>query len=507
MFARTYSATPVGIDGALIEIEAACHRSLPTIHITGLPGDIVKESRERIRAALVCLGFEVPTSRIVIHLSPANIKKQGSQFDLGIAISVLVAEGFLTGVDISKYGFLGELSLDGRIQRISGAIALIETLERDETIGTLLIPYDNSWEANLLKSRKARLVHNLADAIEFLRGNKPLPLGTSDFIAADPPALTPLLNEIVGQLVAKRALQIALAGRHHLLLVGPPGVGKSMLASSAPSLLPLLDLEELIEVTKNYGPAQMPRPIHFSRPFRSPHHTISAHAFLGGGTGSVIPGEVSLAHAGVLFLDEFPEFRRDAIEGLREPLESGRIHLHRVGHAMTLPARFTLIAAMNPCPCGYYLTPTKKCSCGPERIASYRKKISGPILDRMDLCVVLSTPRTEEVLSLSHEEVKAGIQKTFEIQCKRYRNFGGVRHNGEATVDLKAMYFHLGKEESSWFGQLRKREELSHRSFHKILRIARTIADLEEQDVIHLDHLRQAWSLRCPKSYPMLSLC
>jgi len=501
MHAKTFSATLQGIDGLVIEVEAVSQKSLPQIHITGLPGDVIRESRERVRACLVNLGFDIPSSRLVIHLSPASARKQGSQFDLAIAMGVLVSEGMLFDSDLSAFAFLGELSLDGRIQPIPGAVALIEALEREPQIKTILLPQGNEWEAGLASRGKVKLVNNIVEVIDFIRGKMTLESATTLPKVPQSLGVVPNIDLVRGQSLAKRAMQIALAGRHHLLLVGPPGVGKSLLAGCAPALLPPLADEEMIEIVKNYSLLFDPKTFNFRRPFRSPHHSVSASALLGGGSGQVIPGEVTLAHGGVLFLDEFPEFRRDVVEGIREPLQSGEIHLHRIGHALRLPARFTLIAAMNPCPCGYSLSPQVRCRCPVEKIRGYRKRVSGPLLDRMDLCVVLNPPRTEAPgpirAPFTQREIGLSIQSAWVLQEKRFRQTPGVRQNGDLAILDADLDFHLEKPEKDWLDALTKKELMSYRGLAKILKVARTIADLEQSSSILLSHLSEAWSLRC----------
>jgi len=359
---RTFSATLSGISGVVIEVEAARQNALPQIHITGLPGEIIKESRERVRACLNHLGFDVPSSRLVVNLSPAGARKQGSQFDLAIAVSVLMAEGFLKNVRSERLALLGELSLDGRVLRVPGVMGLIEPFEARDDIDMVLVPRENLWEANLMGSRKARPIRHIAEVIEFLSGKREIPIEK----AVPPEAKKPIpqvhLDDVIGQHLAKRSLQIALAGHHHLLFLGTPGVGKSLLASCAPSLLPPLLSDDWTEVVKNFTYCPDQRPADRVPPFRAPHHSISGAGLLGGGSGFVIPGEVTLAHAGILFLDELPEFRSDVIDGLREPLQVGTIQLNRIGHAIQLPAKFILIAAMNPCPCGYSSV-ERRCHC------------------------------------------------------------------------------------------------------------------------------------------------
>jgi magnesium chelatase family protein len=379
---------------------------------------------------------------------------------------------------------------------VSGALALAEALHLSEGIDTIVVPKENAEEVSLLRSSKIRIAQNLLEIKLWLERGDTLAKGMPFVSPSLPEAEEPLLDGVRGQALAKRALQIALAGRHHLLLVGPPGVGKSMLASTTPALLPPLEESELIELVKNRSQFNLGDPTFWKRPFRSPHHTISPAALLGGGSGMIVQGEVTLCHAGVLFLDEFPEFRKDALEGLREPLQSGVIHLNRIGSAISLPAKFLLIAAMNPCPCGYSLDWRKRCTCPPGKAEQYRKRISGPIYDRLDLCVMLSSFKAADPHEgLSHLEVATSVARTYTIQKKRH---GGVlRFNAESDVVSPSGDFALCGEVKDWIETVCEREGLSFRSFHKTVRVARTIADLEGALEIGLPHVREAWSLRC----------
>lgn len=506
MVAKTFSATHHGVDGRVVEVEAARESALPQIQITGLPGSIVKESRERVRVSLGGLGFSIPTSRIVVHLLPADAPKQGSQFDLAIAVGVLAAESFAFERDISKTAFIGELTLDGRIKEVYGALALVEALDRLENIERILLPAANGWEGMLSYSRKVRLAERLGEVIGFLKGKCELPCSPQRESVGMETVFDVSLDQVLGQTIAKRSLQIAIAGRHHLLMIGTPGVGKSMLAQCVPSLLPPLTRKERIEVVKNYAHLEDGRLLTERRPFRSPHHTISPAALLGGGSGRVIPGEVTLAHRGVLFLDEFPEFRKDMIEGLREPIQNGTINLHRVGQALSLPARFTLIAAMNPCPCGYAMSQLKRCRCSPDRILSYRKRISGAILDRMDLCAVVNPPSVGELKQngMSQAGTKGQIEKALGAQCRRYQSEGMTVLNGDLSGAFCEEAFALDAEEKSWLEGLYERQGLSVRSLQKIVKLARTISDLDGEERISPQSLKEAWSLRCPDSYAQL---
>jgi len=494
MIAKTYGAALEGIEGQVIQLEAASEGATPQIHITGLPGDVVKESRERVRVCLRQLGFDFPSGRITVHLSPAHAKKQGSQLDLAIAVAVLGAEGVLPA-STREFGYIGELGLDGKLRAVRGAISLIQAMERMPSLRAIFIPRGNAREAALLKSGKAMVVDSLADVIESIEGKRELSPVPTFNVESEAVTASPSLDRVVGQVLGKRALQIALAGRHHLLFIGPPGVGKSLLAHCAADLLPPLQAEERIELTKIYG-AFGDKSIS-RRVFRSPHHTISAAGLLGGGTGGIVPGEISLAHRGVLFLDELPEFRRDVVEGLREPLQTGKIFLHRIGHSHCLPARATLIAAMNPCPCGYGIGGNRRCRCPIERVRSYRKRISGALLDRIDLGVVLSVPQKETVIAegFSHAEINRSIEVAQGVQFRRH---GSLHLNGDVTVDETEPFYRLSEHDANWLEDKAQREGLSYRSRHKLLKVARTLADLAGDEPIRSAHLREAWSLRCP---------
>jgi magnesium chelatase family protein len=356
----------------------------------------------------------------------------------------------------------------------------------------------------LLGSPKIRLAAHLGQVLDFLRDAKPLAVPEPLPLPVKRTAVSPEMDRVLGNALAKRALQVALAGRHHLLLVGSPGVGKTLLAQGSPSLLPPLAVESWLQVLKNYVHAPSELPPWSGVPFRSPHHTISGAALLGGGSGVVVPGEVTLAHGGVLFLDEFPEFRKEALEGLREPMQNGSIHLHRIGHALTLPARFSLIAAMNPCPCGHSLGTSGRCRCTPERVSLYRRRISGPILDRFDLCVVVGTGEEGSFPGASHDELRGGIERAILSQEARFESEGRIARNGDTHFDLQSEAFALGPKERRWFDELVATDGVNYRSAFRSLRVARTLADIEGSDRISMPHLREAWSLRCPDSHAQL---
>ncbi len=495
MVAKTWSATLKGIDGEVVGIESSCQLNLPKIQITGLPSEAIRESRERVRSCLAQFGFDVPSKHILIHLWPANSKKSGNQFDLAIAMAVLGAEGLVDLAQFEKTAFLGEMTIAGELLPVTGVVGLLQVLVACPHIETVVLPLSNAWEASLLNSPKTKTARHLGEVLDFLNGKTPLaaPMALSSLPVQAPK----LMDQIRGNPQGKRAIEIALAGRHHLLLIGAPGVGKTMLARSAVSLLPPLNSEEVPIVLKNYclyphekrGPSE--------RPFRAPHHSISPQGLLGGGKGDVLPGEVTLAHLGVLFLDEFPEFRRDSIEGLREPLQNGHIRVQRIGAGAPLPALFSLIVAMNPCPCGYALSSQKMCRCSRDAKNKYQQRISGPILERLDLYVTLHFNFNDDEPESPrwwHEAMQTRIAQTIETQRQRYgvttiRNSNAdVHHYGEA--------FTLNPKAQSWWKHQAENEATNHRMLDKLLRVARTIADLDGAERIDTCHLQEAWLFR-----------
>lgn len=490
MIARTFTSCISGFEGTLVTIEAFPQNALPQIQITGLPGTVIQESRERVRASLNFLGFSIPSKKLLVHLSPAETKKSGSHFDLAIAMSLLAVESCFPKDPLETFGFLGELSLDGSLKPIQQLIPLLEPLIHQNSITTILIPSENQAEAALFKSSKIQLCRNLKEAVEICfqgRARSLEPLNQAQ-VFSKYSAFS--FDEILGMSHAKKTLVIALAGDHPLLLEGPPGSGKSRLAYSASSLVPRMDDEALLEVNRIYSFFGENRGNDPYPPFRSPHHSISAAAFLGGGSQKVIPGEISLAHRGVLFLDEFPEFRRDSIEGLREPLQSGEINLHRVSSSIRLPARFSLIAAMNPCPCGYAFSQLKSCSCAPESVRNYRKKLSGPILDRFSLYLWLDfSARSNRVEGFSQNEAQTLIGKVRSYK-KEHRILG--------PMEIKNRF---SEEARSTLDKLGDNHHLSFRKFQHFMAVGFTLALLNGRETIKTTDIEEAWSLKTPDAF------
>jgi len=492
VISKTFSACVVGFEGAPVTIEVSKQNSLPQISITGLPNTVVQESRERIRASLNSLGYKIPSKKLLVHLSPAETKKTGSHFDLPIALALLCAEGFFPSEPLSHFAFLGELNLSGELRPVQQLIPLLESLLKWDKDLKIIIPESNQVEATLLPRDRVFVSKHLSEVIQCVFGNREFTT-VKQLLSPAPrePSIEVTLDSILGQAYPKRALVLSLAGNHPLLFEGPPGCGKTFISLSASSLLPVLSAEESLEVSRVYS--------FFGEtifkvgrvPFRAPHHSISASAFLGGGNGKVIPGELSLAHKGLLFLDELPEFRRDAIEGLREPLENGEIHLHRIGQSVRLPADFSLIAAMNPCGCGYFGCRSRACQCSPEAIRHYRKKISGPILDRFPIYLWLEQSKTRDFSSgFSHQQAKELIQ--------RVRGFLKDENFLRTSYERILLFFTETTKQS--LDSIKEKENLSFRKTLNLMRLSLTIALVENREKIILSDLEESFSLMSPNS-------
>lgn len=506
MLAKVFSCAVIGLDGVVVEVEVDTGRGLPSFVIVGLPDAAVQESRERVQAAVKNAGFYFPAQRVTVNLAPASIRKEGPAYDLPIAVGALITAGQLLPETVEGSLIVGELSLDGSVRHVRGVLSMA-ALARVEGYHTIFVPEPDAREAALVPDVKVIPIANLTQLVNHLSGAEPITpaivqpdlSGNGFFVPTD-------FREIKGQEHVKRALEIAAAGGHNVIMTGPPGAGKTLLARALPSIMPHMTIDEALDVTRVYSVAdQLPSnmPLIQHRPFRAPHHTIS-HAGLVGGGNYPRPGEISLAHRGVLFLDELPEFAQKTLEVLRQPLEDKIVTIARAKGSLTFPANFMLVAALNPCPCGWFGDSTHQCTCSPATVTRYQKRISGPLLDRIDIHIEVPRVAYEKLidqrLGESSETVRARVETARERQHTRFAGTDLACNADMRPQDVRK-YCKLDEAGMALLKAAMSQLQLSARAFHRVLKLARTVADLAGAENIHPVHVAEAIQYRPRRQY------
>ena len=503
MISKVLSSAVLGIDAYIVKVEAHLDRGLPAFFTVGLPEGAVKESKERVSAAIKNSGFNFPNRRITINLAPADIKKEGSAFDLPIAIGLLAAMGEVDSTLLDKLVILGELSLDGSLRKVKGVLPISVRVKQENLIG-IIIPKENASEAAIVDGINVYPAENLRQAISILNEESSFTPFKIDVetVFSESNKYNIDFSDVKGQEHAKRAIEVAAAGRHNIIMIGPPGSGKTMLAKRIPTILPDLSLEEALETTKIHSVAGLLPPdtaLITTRPFRSPHHTFSDDGLIGGGQYPR-PGEVSLAHFGVLFLDEFTEFKKNVLEVLRQPLEEGKVTISRAIISLTYPANFMLASAMNPCPCGYATDPRKECVCTPSQIQKYMTKISGPLLDRIDIHIEVPAVKYKELSGKltgeTSEVIRERVKKARKIQMERFKNEKRIFSNSDMQSKEIRKYCQIGERGNELLKMAITKLGLSARAYDRILKVSRTIADLEGDEEIKPEFVSEAIQYR-----------